>query len=262
MIEFKPKLWPKLMTTGAAGLMVLSLQACGKTETSDATATTEGAAASDAAVNGAVVAGGETGEAGAATAYSTIAAENRQALRLYHLKGFLLVGQKILPSEGEEAAGIVILQGLTEVLDPEEGPLKAAGLDVEALRKAAQTGKADDIRGALAAIDRAFASRPRNATFERDVAFGLSELTSGLYNEVLTEAGLDPTEYLHSLGAALALKNYIDQSPKLVALRPDAEKLVGFWPTTVAPEDETKVTDKATVVAHLSRMELSLNSLK
>lgn len=257
MIEFKPKLW----TVGAAGMMLLSVSACGDKATTEADATTDGTNVSAGATNDAVVAGGETGEAGAATAYSMIAAENRQALRLYHLKGFFLVAQHILPSEGEEAAGIVIQQGLLEVLDPEEEPLKAIGLDVAALRKAAETGKAADIRNAINALDKSFTARPKNATLDRDVAFGLSELTSGLYNEVVTDAGIDATEYLHSLGAALALKNYIDQSAKLTALRPDAAKLITFWPTTVAPEDPAKATDKAEVVAHISRMELSLNSL-
>jgi len=256
MIEFKPRLW----TVGAAGVILLTASACSDKAAVDADAIADPANASAGAANGVVVAG-ETGEAGAATAYSMIAVENRQALRLYHLKGFFLVAQHILPSEGEEAAAIVIQQGLLEVLDPEEEPLKAIGLDVATLRKAAETGKAADIRNAISVLDKSYAARPKNATLDRDVAFGMSELTSGLYTEVVTDAGVDATEYLHSLGAALSLKSYIDQSPKLVSLRPEAEKLISFWPTTVAPEDPAQATDKAQVVAHISRMELSLNSL-
>jgi hypothetical protein len=262
MIDFKPKIW----TVSALGLSALSLSALslvgcqGEAGKSGGEGGAVGAASS--ATNGVVVDGGETGEAGAATAYAMIAPENRQALRLYHLKGFFLIGQKVLAAEGEEAAGVLILQGLTEVLDPEEVPLKAMGLDVEALRKASQTGKVDDIRAAISAIDKSFAARPKTKTLERDVAFGMAELTSGLYSGVLNKGVIDPTEYQHSLGAALGLKAFIDSNVKLSDLSADADTLVAFWPTLTAPTEVDKITDKSKLVAHLSRMELKMNSLK
>ncbi|WKL57430.1 hypothetical protein Q1W73_00125 [Asticcacaulis sp. ZE23SCel15] len=256
MIEFKPKLW----TGAAGGLMMLgALSACGE-KPKDGTATkTEDAAASADAANTAVVAGGEAGEGGAVLAYSSIPESSRLTLRLQHIKGFLLVGQKVAKSaDGTEGAAIVIGQGLSEALDPQEPKLAAAGLDVAAVRKAAETGSEADIKAAIAAIDAAYAKNPGVA---KDTAIGMAELTQGLYAEVLKEGIIDPTEYLHSQGAALSLKDLVAREKSLAPIKADVDALAAYWPTTLAPEEAAKIVDKSKVVSSVSRIELSINSL-
>jgi hypothetical protein len=85
---------------------------------------------------------GEAGETGARGAYDTVPADSRRALRIAHLKGFVLAAQAAAPVQGEAAASALVGQGLLEVYTPAAAEFTAAGVSEEALQNAAKTGSA------------------------------------------------------------------------------------------------------------------------
>ncbi|MFZ4069888.1 MAG: hypothetical protein ACOYJ6_07255 [Caulobacterales bacterium] len=205
--------------------------------------------------------GGEQGEAGAADAYAGLEGAARTGLRLQHLKGFLLIADRAL-RDGQGDAGVVLAQqGLLEVADPAPGEL--GGLDFGALRAALEGGDPGKVsaalRAALAAIDKA-ASSPDAERVRRMLA-----LTRGLYGEVNSPEGVDPIEYQHSLGAALAAA---DALGKLAAAKPgpaaqravaEMDGLVKLWPALTAPD---RPAPASAVNAAAARVELALSGVR
>src|SRR6202008_3590619 len=96
MIQFK--LW---RTVGAAALLgaAAALPACGQGEAGEKAETPAAASAPQAGGEAGESAigesGGEHGEAGAASAYAGLEGPARTALRLQHLKGFVLVARQV-----------------------------------------------------------------------------------------------------------------------------------------------------------------------
>jgi hypothetical protein len=248
MTSFRPKLW----TTAGAALL---LAAC-----SEAGAPKGATPASDAPVAAAAGEGGEGGnegggEAGAQGAYQTAPAASKPALRLGQLKGFVLIA--LAQKDGAEAGGILLGQGLLETFDVNPDQYRKLGVDEALLRKAAETGAPADLKASLANIE---AAEARAGGDPRAVAKGLVSIAAGLYKEAVTPGAVDPIDYQHSLGAALAaqkvIKSAAAKDPALKAAGGEIDKFVALWPQTSAPE---KPTPSSEVLAQASRLELELS---
>lgn len=249
MTSFRPKLW-----TGASVAILLGVAACGeageKGPQAEQATTANAPAAGEGGEGGAE--GGAGGEAGAQAAYLGVPAESRAGLRLAHLKGFFLIAQK--QTEGVDAAAALAGQGMLEVYDAAPGAFEATGVEAAKLRKAAQTGAAADLTAAIAAIDAAQAKAGGDAVA---IAKGLVDISQGLYQNVVTPAGVDPTEYQHSLGAALSAQSVLSKAsdPRASKARPEVDKLVAMWPKTEAPATPAPAGQ---VSAQASRAQLAL----
>jgi hypothetical protein len=252
MTSFRPKLWTGVsaaIVIGAAGLSACSPAAEEKAEAPAAPTTP--VPAGEGGEGGAE--GGAAGEAGAQSAYVSVPAESRAALRLAHLKGFFLIAQK--QTEGAEAAAALAGQGMLEVYDPAKGAFDATGVDEAILRKAAASGSRADLNQAINAIDQALAKQGGDPAA---VAKGLVSISAGLYQLVIQEGAVDPIEYQHSLGAALSAQQVLAKAsgPKISAAKPELDKLIAMWPAPQAPATATPVGQ---VSAQASRVELALS---
>ncbi|HYF23508.1 MAG TPA: hypothetical protein VD929_08940 [Caulobacteraceae bacterium] len=256
MTAFRPKLWT------VAGL-ALTLAACGGEQGGEAGKAGEAGAptAASGEGEGGEGEGGEAsgtgaGEAGATQAYANVPADSRTALRLAHLKGFFLTAQAVSAAEGAEAAAALAGQGVLEVYEPEAAALKAAGVDEAALRAAAQSGDPAALKSAVATLDAASRKAGGN---NAAVVKHLASMSAGMYAEATKGGALNPIEYQHAYGAALAAKALADADPKLAAVRPDLQKLVALWPSPTAPADAAKAAKPGQVLAQASRVELALS---
>lgn len=251
MITFRPVVWT------AAGALLLS--ACsGQAEKAEGEAGAAPAAAPAGEGGEGGAEGGAAGEAGAAEAYGAIDEASRTALRLAHLEGFFRVAQAALSAQGAEAAAALAGQGLLEVYDPAAATFRTAGVNEAVLRKAAETGAAADLQAAIGALT---AARAKAGGSPSEVAKGMAAIATGLYREVNVDGGVDPIEYQHAYGAALALKAVADSAPTLKTAQGDVNRFVGLWKTPVAPEDATALTPYGEVQAQASRIELALAGL-
>lgn len=252
MIEFRPKLW-----TGVSAAMLLTtglgLDACSKQDKAAAPVTV-----SASPVTAAVGEGGEGGaegggEAGAQQAFDTIPGPSKPALRLAQLKGFLLIAAK--QTDGPEAGGILLGQGLLETFDKNPQSYKVLGVDEALLRKAAKTGAKADLQ---AALDNITEAQKKAGGDDAAVIKGMVDIAAGLYKGAVTAGSTDPIDYQHSLGAALAAQEIVTrtQDSKARGAKADVDALVKLWPTLSAPE---KPTPAGQVSAQASRIELALS---
>lgn len=202
--------------------------------------------------------GGEQGEAGVATAYAGLDAEARAALRIAHLKGFVLIADKVSDAGQKDEAGVLVSQGLLEVAAIAESDF--ARMDLAPVR-AAETGEAAKIKAALAAFEGA-QTAPNAAHIVRMMA-----ISTGLYGHVLHEGMVDPIEYQHALGAMLAAQDSLKRARPTLGAKNAAryneavremEKLVALWPGVTAPE---KPASLAQVLGQAARVELALSGL-
>lgn len=264
MTAFRPKLWPK--TAGALGAAAMILAACNKSGEQGEKAPQggeagEAPAAAPAGEAGETAAGeGGVGEAGASEAYASVPAESRTALRLAHLKGFFLIAQESQKAEGNDAAAALAGQGMLEVFDPAADAFRKAGVDEVLLREAATKGDAASLRAAIANLD---SVRGKVGGDAGDVVAGMAGIAAGLYGHVLAQGAVDPIEYQHSRGAALAAKAELDRfaasDPEVARTRGDVQAFVKMWPTVTAPEDAARATPAARVQAQASRIQLALS---
>ena len=248
MTSFRPKLW-----TGVSAAILIGatgLAACSGENQEKVEAAIPAAAVGEGGEGGAE--GGVAGEAGAQAAYVGVPADSRAALRLAHLRGFFLIAKE--QPEGADYAAALAGQGMLEVYDVAVDAFKSTGVDEAKLRKAVETGAPADLTAAIAAIDAAMA---KTGGDETAIAKGLVSISSGLYQNVLHEGAVDPIEYQHSLGAALAARDILAKSKdaKAVAAKADIDKFVALWPGPIAPE---KPTPAAQVAAQASRVQLAL----
>lgn len=256
MTAFRPKLWT------AVGAAAMILAACNKSGEAGEQAP-QGAEPSVAATGeaGETAAGeGGVGEAGASEAYANVPAASRTALRLAHLKGFFLIALESQKAEGDDEAAVLAGQGMLEVFDPAADAFRKAGVDEAVLRAAATKGDAASLKAAIANLDQARAKVGGDASA---VVSGMTGIAAGLYGHVLNEGAVDPIEYQHSRGAALAAKAELDRfagsDPKVARARGDIQSFLKLWPAVVAPEDASKVTPAAQVQAQASRIQLALS---
>lgn len=254
MTTFRPKLW-----TGVSAAILLAATAgcsgeAGEKGQHNGAANAPAPAVGEGGEGGVERAASAAGEKGAQEAYLAMPAESRVALRLAHLKGFLLIAQK--QPEGKDAAAALVGQGMAEVYDAQPDAFKSAGVDEAVLRKAAQTGEAADINAALANIT---AAQAKAGGDDAAVLKGMVDIATGIYQGVAPQGGaVDPLEYQHSYGAALSAQDFANRSKdaRVKAAKADLDKLVALWPAAVAPE---KPTPAGQVAAQASRVELALS---
>lgn len=256
MITWKYKLWQS-----ASAAAALSLAACGQAE---APAPAESQVPAPAAAEGVAAtvgeAGGEQGEAGVASAYAGVAGEQLTALRLQHLKGFLLIAERVAADGAAAEAGVLVQQGLLEVYDPAAGQFGA--LNVEPVRAAANAASAQTIDAGETAISTA---RTGLTVDDAALAARMLDLSTGLYQHVIQADFVDPIEYQHSLGAALAARDALvageatlkagNERAYANALA-EIDRFIALWPATTAPE---RPTPYAQVLAASSRVRLALS---
>jgi len=251
MTSFRAKLWTGVgvaVLIGSGG----ALDACSKPAKAPEPASSAAVSSGPATV---AAAAGEGGEAGANNVFAGIPADSLTALHLMHLKGFVLVAEA--QPDGPAVAAVLVGQGMLEAYDPYKDIFKASGLDEAVLRKAAQTGSAADLKAAQAAIE---AAQARAGGEKTPLAKAMVEIASNLYQEVGEGGIVDPTQYQHSYGAALAAKEAFAAAakadPKVRAAKGDFDAFMKLWPGPVAPD---KPAPAGQVLAQASRIELDLS---
>lgn len=290
MIEFKPRMWTSL---GLSAIALIGVSACGQGEAGEKTGAVaasatdkagegegEGAKVAEVAAPVAAVpasGGGETGEAGAADAYSDIPATSHLGLRIAHVTGFLLIARKSYDAGQMDEASVLVSQGLLEVYSPNAAVLDAGAKGFKPALNAVVT--AIDSKKPKAEVDAAFdaaqaiASQAESASgaAPQDIIAGMVSISAGLYKGVVSPNGNDPTEYQHAFGAALSAKAAFEaQKAKLTAknsartqtLGQDIDALLAQFPTTILPEDGAKVATVAAVTGAASRAQLALSGIR
>jgi hypothetical protein len=284
MIEFKPRMWTLM---GVSAMALVGAAACqpggeGGTSGADgekAAASTkagegEGEGAKAAPAPAAASAGGESGEAGAANAYSNVDPAAWLGLRVTHLSGFLLIAQKSFLAGQAEEASILISQGLLEVYQPDAPELDSKVKDLKPSYEgvvAAIDGKKSKAE-IEAAFKKAFkitqAAQASAAASHSDVIRGMLGIAAGLYSGVVHSDGNDPTEYQHSFGAVLAadqaFKSAQDElagkdEKRTAQLAKDMAALVALFPSVTIPDAPAAT---AAVTAAASRAELALSGIR
>jgi hypothetical protein len=284
MIEFKPRMWTLMGVSAMALVGAAACQPGGEAGTSAADG--EKAAASSTAGEGegegakpapapaTARAGGESGEAGAANAYSNVDPASWLGLRVSHLSGFLLVAQKSFEAGQVDEASVLIAQGLLEVYQPDAAELDSKVRDLKPSYEAVVA--AIDGKKSKAEIDAAFAkafkvtqaARSSAAASDSDVIKGMLGIASGLYSGVVHPDGNDPTEYQHAYGAVLAAEQAFKNAQGKLAskdekrtaqLAKDVVALVALFPSVAIPEAPAAT---AAVTAAASRAELALSGIK
>lgn len=266
MIELKLRLW---RTAGAAA--AVGLAACGgeggeggRSSAGEGGEAGEGAALSPApsATTANAPAGGEQGEAGAASAYAGLSGDQLVALRLQHLKGFVLTAETVAQAGHAEDAAILVQQGLLEVYTP--APNEFGSLDIAAVRAA---GEADgDVSAKLRAARAAIDAAERNLQVDHAVlAARMIDIATGLYQGVIQQDFVDPIEYRHSHGAALSARDALQAGAGELRRRDaqayreaqaELERFSALWPSADAPEQPSPYRD---VLAQGSRVRLALS---
>ena len=284
MITLKLKRW---RTLGVAAT-TLSLTACGEGggeaggegghgeageapvgENGGATpATSAGGEAGEAAIG---ESGGEHGEAGVVTAYAGLSGDQLKALRIQHLRGFVMAAAKIVEDRGtfsgEPAdAAILVQQGLLEVYEP--AAAEFGDIDITSLREAA----------AGTSFTRAqMMQRLRTAQEELTHAIGgleyddaqlvvrMVDIATGLYQHVVVDGAADPIEYQHSMGAALAAQQAIGLHQEAMRRQNlgaysravgELNRFVALWPSREPPENPATYQQ---VLVQGSRVRLALS---
>lgn len=263
-------IWRRKLWLGAAiGLAATPvLDACAKAPDAGKGASPRPAAAPAPAASAAPV--GESGEAGVGDAYSQTAGAETTLLRLQHLKGFVLVAQKMAATGALPEAGILIDQGLLEAADP--APQQLGALDRGVLT-AASKALGDGQAGGVAALSRAVAAidaaqKANGAPADAKLVRLMLAIAEGLYSGVMTADGVDPIEYQHSFGAALSAQAAFKaayggfarkDAGRAEAAAAEFDKLLSLWPGPVAPDAPTA---NSRIVAAISRIELYLSGLE
>ncbi len=282
MLEFRPRLWASLGLVAALGAGVAACggeggQGAGEAGTPAATATAPGAAAPSAGEAAAGEGGGESGagEAGASAAYAGIPEASRDALRVAQLTGFYEIARKVADAGDPAAAAILVDQGLLEVAQAFPQPFACcAGAELtaayQALSAAWTAGKPAAETASLVARAEALGAEAvaKAGGSPQDVVRGLLQIAGGLYALVIMPDGVDPIEYQHAQGAALAARAVFETArPTLeaadasrtrdAAARLDA--LLALFPAATVPETPAPV---AQVAASVSRAELALSGIR
>ncbi|MGE3142166.1 MAG: hypothetical protein AB7L65_02495 [Hyphomonadaceae bacterium] len=266
MIETKLKLWRSAGVTALISAGALGLANCSppSTETSE-TATAEASGEAGEAAIGET--GGEAGEAGIANVFTGLEGPALKAARLQQLKAFVLVGRQVAEGNTGEEAGILVSQGLLEVFTAHEADF--AGFNPAAVRAAEN----------LAGLDRAAVAQRLDAAANSitqaqgglnanpaDLASRMIDISTGLYQHVNRPDFVDPTEYQHSLGAALAARDALTRGEAALRAQNAARytealnelnRFIALWPGATAPE--TPATNQQ-VLAQASRVKLALSS--
>ena len=145
---------------------------------------------------------------------------------------FLLAQRQSFPGPGQPLAE----QGMLEVYDAEPGVFPSGTAGEATLRRAAQTGRPEDLHAAVDAV-----SKARTEAGGDDIAVtrALVRLASGLYRQVANNGGIDALEYQHSLAAVLAARAVMQGATdrKLTRAGPVLEGLLALFPTPGVPPE-------------------------
>jgi hypothetical protein len=210
--------------------------------------------------------GGEAGEAGAASAYAGVSGEQLTALRLQHLKGFVMIANTIAGENMPAEAAVLVQQGLLEVYDPAATEFGSLNADIVRAATEATLDRAQlttRLRAAEAEIDRASGALPD--VDHAALAARMIDIATGLYQNVNQADFVDPIEYQHSLGAALAAQDALtkgaselrgENAGALTDAQNEVSRLVALWREPVAPEQPAAYRD---VLAQGSRARLALS---
>ena len=147
---------------------------------------------------------------------------------------------------------------MLEVYDPAKADYDAAGVDEDVLRRAAESGSTGALNAAISELDRAARQAGGNAA---DVVTGLLNISTGLYALVVTDDGVDPIEWQHSYGAALAAQQVAARDGALRPAREEIDAFVANWSDVTAPTNPSEATPPGELQAQASRIELSLSGL-
>jgi hypothetical protein len=268
MIAWKYTLWRSAGVAAVLGLAACGGEAGGEAGGPTGESATQGEAGEAAAPAGEAgesaigEGGGEHGEAGVASAYAGLEGADRTALRVQHLLGFALIAERVLRDTGDAAAASALIQqGVLEVYDPAADQFGA--FDVAALRRAgAATTRAEleqALRESAASFDRADISDPAQVTAR------LVDVATGLYQHVNQDGAVDPIEYQHSFGAALAARQTLTSNADALRRRDaraydqalaEVTRFVGLWPASTAPDQPAGYQQ---VLAQSSRVRLALS---
>jgi hypothetical protein len=272
MIGWKLKLW-----RGAGAAAALSLAAAcggeggaggsggeaGEGEGGERAATAPAGEAGEAARG---ESGGEAGEAGAASAYAGVSGEQLTALRLQHLKGFVLIATTVANENMPAEAAVLVQQGLLEVYDPAAAEFGSLNADIVRAAADSSLDRAQlvaRLRDAEAEIDRA--SGALREVDHAALAARMVDIATGLYQNVNQADFVDPIEYQHSLGAALAARDALtkgagelrgENAAAFTDAQTEVSRLVALWREPVAPERPATYRD---VLAQGSRARLALS---
>lgn len=278
MITLRLKHW---RTLGVAAT-TLGLVACGESggETGGEAGGGEGGEAAQGEGGGAAPpvtaapaadGGGEQGEAGVVSAYAGLSGDQLTALHIQHLRGFVLAAQKINDDRGayrgEPAdAAVLVQQGLLEVYDP--AATAFGSLNAAPLREAAQGGALtrEQLSQKLAAAQ-AELTRAMDALDVDDaqLVVRMVDISTGLYQHVLVDGFADPIEYQHSLGAALAAQQALQQgqtemrrenAAAYTRATNELNRLIALWP---AREPAATPATYQQVLVQGSRVRLALS---
>lgn len=267
MIVVKLKSW---RTVGVAAT-ALGLAACGG-EGGEAGKAGEGGEAGEAGVSGeaapapstATGGEGEGGEAGAASAYAGLSGDQLTALRIQHLRGFVMAAAAENADDRPAEAAVLVQQGLLEVYDV--APDQFGDLNIETIRAATdgnlnRAQMMQRIRAAEGELERAV-----SALDDVDYAIltvRMVDIATGLYQAVNQPDFVDPLEYQHSMGAALAARASLNQDalmrrniPAYLEAQAELNRFVELWPQATAPE---RPATYAQVLAQGSRVRLALS---
>jgi hypothetical protein len=277
MIAWKFKAW----RTAGAALALTALAACGGEGGAGGEAGGEagdaGGEAGEAAMSApasTVVAppgGGEAGEAGVTSAYAGLSGEQLRVLRVQHLKGFVMAASRILDDESgfrgsSEQAAMLVQQGLLEAYEP--AAAEFGSLDVTPLREAAagaslsRAEMVQRLRACQAALDAATASPDVNAA---EIVARMVDISTGIYQHVLADGYVDPIEYQHSMGAALAARAMLVQHQNELRRRDmgaysrslaELTRLAALWPSREPPAEPATYQQ---VLVQGSRVRLALS---
>lgn len=289
MITFKLKKW---RTLGVAAT-TLGLAACGNPgegggeaggeggngETGDAaigenSGATPAASTDPSAEAGEAAAGeggGEHGEAGVLSAYAGLTGEARTALRIQHLRGFVMAAMRAVEDRGSFSgepadAAILVQQGLLEVYEP--AATEFGTLDVTSLREAAagtsftRAQMVERLRAAQEELTRAV----RQLHYDNaQLVVRMVDISAGLYQNVLIDGVADPIEYQHSMGAALAAQQALllgrdemtrENRGAYGRAVSELNRFVAMWPSREPPESPAAYRD---ILVQASRVRLALS---
>ncbi len=210
--------------------------------------------------------GGEAGEAGAASAYAGLSGDQLTALRIHHLKGFLMAAERVAEAGKPLEAGILVQQGLLEVYDPAADQFGA--VNAALIRAAGESDglSAEQVAARIAAAEAELDRVSRGLDIDHAVlAARMVDIATGLYQGVVQEGFIDPVEYQHSMGAAFAARDALIAGERELKrrdarayrdARAELDRMLALWPTVEAGESAAPYGE---VLAQGSRVRLALS---
>ena len=172
------------------------------------------------------------------------------------------VNAQNMPAE----ASVLVQQGLLEVYD--SAPNEFGSLDVTIIRAAADGGllnRAQMMQRLRACEDEIERASGALETQPAVTVARMVDIATGLYQGVVQEDFVDPIEYQHSQGAALAARDLLESGRSTLRgenraayteSAAEMERFVGLWTAPVAPEAPPAYGQ---VLAQASRVRLALS---